>query len=129
MTEKKYNFTPGRSGNPNGRPKGTGKRVSSLRGIFNKLKKMDQEAIDTIQKSLTEGVAVDKDKVQTAKWVITTITTLHRACLSEEESKSLKDDEYIPTPDGSNADTVEDTVDRSKTENVFSIELPNKKDK
>lgn len=116
-------FKEGRSGNPNGRPKGTGKKVSSLRGIFNKLKKMDQEAIDAIQASLTEGSTIDKDKVQTAKWVITTIATLHKACLSEEEAKNTaKEDEDTP-PVGDNADTVEDEVDRSKLENVFSIEM------
>lgn len=117
-------FKEGRSGNPNGRPKGPGKKVSSLRGIFNKLKKMDQEAIDAIQASLTKGSTIDKDKVQTAKWVITTIATLHKACLSEEEAKnSTKEDDYIAPPDGDNADTVEDEVDRSKLENVFSIEM------
>lgn len=126
MAEKKYNFTPGKSGNPQGRPKGTGKKISALRGILNKLKKMDQEAIDTIQKSLTEGATVDKDKVQTAKWVITTITTVHRACLSEEEAKALKDEDETPTADSGNADTTEDEVDRSKVENVFSIELSKK---
>lgn len=116
-------FKEGRSGNPNGRPKGPGKKVSSLRGIFNKLKKMDQEAIDAIQASLTEGSTIDKDKVQTAKWVITTIATLHKACLSEEEAKNTtKEDEDTP-PVGDNADTVEDEVDRSKLENVFSIEM------
>ena len=116
-------FKKGISPNPNGRPKGTGKKVSSLRGIFNKLKKMDQEAIDAIQASLTEGSTIDKDKVQTAKWVITTIATLHKACLSEEEAKNTtKEDEDTP-PAGDNADTVEDEVDRSKLENVFSIEM------
>ena len=117
-------FKKGVSPNPNGRPKGTGKKVSSLRGIFNKLKKMDQEAIDAIQASLTEGSTIDKDKVQTAKWVITTIATLHKACLSEEEAKNTaKEDEDTPTSGVDSADTVEDEIDRSKIENVFSIEM------
>lgn len=117
-------FKKGVSPNPNGRPKGPGKKVSSLRGIFNKLKKMDQEAIDAIQASLTEGSTIDKDKVQTAKWVITTIATLHKACLSEEEAKNTaKEDEDTPTSGADSADTVEDEIDRSKIENVFSIEM------
>ena len=117
-----------KSPNPNGRPKGTtGKKVSSLRGIFNKLKKMDQEAIDAIQASLTEGSTIDKDKVQTAKWVITTIATLHKACLAEEEAKTQKAAEDDTPSADCGADTVEDEVDRSKIENVFSIEMAPKK--
>lgn len=118
-------FKKGVSPNPNGRPKGPGKKVSSLRGIFNKLKKMDQEAIDAIQASLTEGSTIDKDKVQTARWVITTIATLHKACLSEEEERltnSTASGASAQSDDGG-ADTVEDEVDRSKIENVFSIEM------
>lgn len=122
MSERKYNFKPGRSGNPQGRPKGTGKKVSSLRGLFNKLKKMDQESIDIIQKSLTEGSTVDKDKVQTAKWVVTTITTLHKACLAEEEAKTPTSEDEAPVV-SDDADKVEDEVDRSKIENVFSIDM------
>lgn len=113
-----------KSPNPTGRPKGSGKKISSLRTIFNKLKKMDQEAIDAIQASLTEGSTIDKDKVQTAKWVITTIATLHKACLSEEEAKTTAKSDDEPSADGGeNADTVGDEVDRSKIENVFSIEM------
>lgn len=131
MTAKRQptnGFKKGASPNPNGRPKGPGKKVSSLRGIFNKLKKMDQEAIDAIQASLTEGSTIDKDKVQTAKWVITTIATLHKACLSEEEEKSANASAQSnsDTPVGDGADTVEDEVDRSKIENVFSIEMATK---
>ena len=128
MTAKRQptnGFKKGASPNPNGRPKGPGKKVSSLRGIFNKLKKMDQEAIDAIQASLTEGSVVDKDKVQTAKWVITTIATLHKACLSEEEDKTVgaRTQEFGTPSSEDNGDTVEDEVDRSKIENVFSIEM------
>lgn len=120
-------FEKGRkSPNPNGRPKGTGKKVSSLRGIFNKLKKMDQEAIDAIQASLTDGSTIDKDKVQTAKWVITTIATLHKACLSEEEARTQKSETDTESVGADNGDTVEDEVDRSKIENVFSIEMASK---
>jgi Family of unknown function (DUF5681) len=121
MAKSTSGFKPGSSGNPNGRPKGAATRkVSSLRGIFNKLKKMDTEAIDTIQKSLTEGSVVDKDKVQTAKWVITTITQLHKACLSEEEGKSSKDTEDTP-PEIEDGD-----VDRSSKANIFSISMSDK---
>lgn len=114
MTNKTWE--KGVSGNPKGRPKGSGRKVSSLRGIFNKLKKMDQEAIDTIQKSLTEGSTVDKDKVQTAKWVITTITTLHKACLAEEEGKA--DSADAETPGEGEEETTEKTPAK-----VFSMDL------
>jgi Family of unknown function (DUF5681) len=122
MAKSTSGFKPGASGNPNGRPKGAATRkVSSLRGIFNRLKKMDVEAIDTIQKSLTEGSQVDKDKVQTAKWVITTITQLHKACLSEEEGRAPKE------PEDSPPEIEEGEVDRSSPANVFSISMPDKK--
>jgi hypothetical protein len=110
-----------KSPNPNGRPKGVpSRKVSSLRGIFNRLKKMDSEAIDTIQKSLTDGCEVDKDKVQTAKWVITTITQLHKACLSEEEGKASKDAEDAPPE-------IEDNDAGRGAAKVFSINMPDKK--
>lgn len=122
-TKKKDGWEKGgASPNPNGRPKGSGRKVSSLRTIFNKLKKMDQEAIDTIQKSLTEGSAVDKDKVQTAKWVINTITVVHKACLQEESDKASTD-----TDNATNVDPEDpDAVDRSSVAKVFSIAMSDK---
>ena len=117
-------FKPKSSGNPKGRPKGVSK--SALRGILHKLKKMDQEAIDTIQKSLTEGSTVDKDKVQTAKWVVNTITLVHKAVLAEEDKTSGRAAD-APEPDGEDT-TDPDYVDRSTVAKVFSISMPDKKD-
>jgi hypothetical protein len=117
-------FKQGTSGNKAGRPKGVSK--SALRGILAKLKKMDQEAIDTIQKSLTEGSTVDKDKVQTAKWVVNTITLVHKAVLAEEDKTSVARQE---APEQDNEDTTDpDYVDRSTVAKVFSISMPDKKD-
>ncbi len=122
-TKKKDGWEKGgASPNPNGRPKGSGRKVSSLRTIFNKLKKMDQEAIDTIQKSLTEGSSVDKDKVQTAKWVINTITVVHKACLQEEGDKASTDTDNAASVDPEDPDAV----DRSDVAKVFSIAMSNK---
>jgi hypothetical protein len=115
-------FKQGTSGNKAGRPKGVSK--SALRGILHKLKKMDQEAIDTIQKSLTEGSMVDKDKVQTAKWVVNTITLVHKAVLAEEDKGSARTE----SPDAEPEDTTDpDYVDRSTVAQVFSISMPDKK--
>lgn len=122
-TKKKDGWEKGgASPNPNGRPKGSGRKVSSLRTIFNKLKKMDQEAIDTIQKSLTEGSSVDKDKVQTAKWVINTITVVHKACLQEESDKTSTDTDNVTNVDPEDPDAV----DRSSVAKVFSIAMSDK---
>ncbi len=118
-------FKPKASGNPKGRPKGVNR--SALRGILAKLKKMDQEAIDTIQKSLTEGSTVDKDKVQTAKWVVNTITLVHKAVLAEEDKTVRATTDGAPEQD--NEDTTDpDYVDRSTVAKVFSISMPDKKD-
>lgn len=120
MAVKKESWEKGgASPNPKGRPKGAGRKVSSLRTIFNKLKKMDQEAIDTIQKSLSEGSSVDKDKVQTAKWVINTITVIHKACLQEEEGKASNNEDTTQTGE----DVDPDAVDRSTVSKVFSIAM------
>lgn len=123
MAAKKESWEKGgASPNPKGRPKGAGRKVSSLRTIFNKLKKMDQEAIDTIQKSLTEGSSVDKDKVQTAKWVINTITVVHKACLQEEGDKTSTDTDNVTNVDPEDPDAV----DRSSVAKVFSIAMSDK---
>ena len=101
MEEKKKNpgFQKGRSGNENGRPKtGVGKPISRLRSTLNKLKGLEPDAVDIIEKVIKgqkqelneDGEVVGviaKEQVDTAKWVITMINTLTRGAIAEESYK------------------------------------------
>lgn len=98
MTTK---FKPGTSGNTNGRPKGrTSKPISRLRSTLNKLKQLEEDAIDVIEKSLMGEDDVDKPRVDTAKWIITSISSLTRTAIAEESYRTdlkMKDEEVKAT--------------------------------
>lgn len=83
-----------RSPNPNGRPKGTGKPISGLRSTLGKLRELEAKCIENIsavvngmhkgdkEKDISE---VDKQMLETSKWVISTISSMSRAASGEEE--------------------------------------------
>lgn len=79
-------WKPGQSGNPNGRPKGTGKPISRLRSMLKKLEEMSDSALDNIKKSV-DGEEVDKTILDSSKYVINTVSSLTKACLQEEQFK------------------------------------------
>ncbi|MNK14304.1 hypothetical protein D3C87_324040 [compost metagenome] len=78
-----------------GRPLGSTRKTSQLKPVFNQLKKMSPEALANIQKSVS-GAVVDKDVLSSSKWVVNTLTTVHKAVISEEEGLKIKDDETTP---------------------------------
>lgn len=75
-----------------GRPFGSTRKSSQLKPVFQQLKKMSPEALANIQKSVS-GAIVDKDVLASSKWVVNTLTTVHKAVISEEEGLKMKDDE------------------------------------
>ena len=72
--------------NPKGRPKGTAKPISRLRSTLNKLKGLEPEAVEIIEKIIS-GAEVDKSQADTAKWVISMINTLTKGAIAEESYK------------------------------------------
>jgi hypothetical protein len=107
---KDTKFKQGSSGNLNGRPKGkVAKPISRLRSTLNKLKQLEPDAIEVIEKSLLgkSGVEtkddgettehVEKSQVDTAKWIITSIASLTRTAIAEETYRSdLQEKNSIP---------------------------------
>jgi hypothetical protein len=92
MTAKKETkgtaWKPGQSGNMNGRPKGTGRPVSRLRGTLNKLKGIEPEAIAIIEGVVKGDLAnFTKDQIDMAKWIIAQINSLTRGAIAEESFK------------------------------------------
>lgn len=84
-TKNKINlFQPNESGNPNGRPRGTGRSVSRLRRTITKLEEYVDAAVDNVGRSVN-GEDVDKSTLDSSKWVITTIPALSRAATAEEQ--------------------------------------------
>ena len=76
------------SPNPAGRPKGTATPISRLRSTLNKLKGLEPEAIQIIEKVIKSDLAnVSKDQIDMAKWVIGQINTLTRGAIAEESFK------------------------------------------
>ena len=77
-----------------GRPTGTvGTKISKLKRITNKLVSMaNGQSMEIIQDSL-DGKPVDKEKLATAKWTVTSAKEFHKACLQEEESKRAEIDD------------------------------------
>lgn len=77
-----------------GRPTGTvGTKISKLKRIANRLEQMARtQGIETIQDSL-DGKVVDKDKLATAKWVVTTAKEFHKTVLQEEQEKKQEIDD------------------------------------
>lgn len=84
-------FQKGKSGNPAGRPKGSGKAKSRMRTTLTKLYSIESEAIELIRQSMTgkdkDGNPVkdpSKEKVDMAKFVVKAIESLNNTCLREE---------------------------------------------
>lgn len=71
-----------------GRPVGSKGKISRLRRLLTQLEGMAKtQAPQVIQRSL-DGEAVDKDQLATAKWIVNTVVTVHKACVAEEEIKN-----------------------------------------
>lgn len=76
------------SPNPRGRPKNTGRPISRLRSTLNKLKRIEPEAIEIIEKVISgESEDLNKDQIDMSKWTITMINTLTRGAIAEESFK------------------------------------------
>ena len=87
----------GASLNPAGRPKETPEqkaakmKQSKLRKTEKELLKLNPAALENIRKSV-EGEVIDKEVVNTSKWVVTTTVTVSKAAMVEEiELNGLKD--------------------------------------
>lgn len=92
LHENDTRFQPGVSGNPAGRPKGSGKKHprSKMRTQLVKLCGLQDDALEIIRISMTgknssgESVKIEKDKVDMAKFVVKSIESLNNTCLREE---------------------------------------------
>lgn len=94
MSQEKEKVVPktawkkGKSANPNGRPRGTGKPISRLRSTLNKLKEREQLAVEIIDEVL-EGrhENLTKEQIEMAKWVLSKIESYTRSAIHEESFK------------------------------------------
>jgi len=75
-----------------GRPPGSTQKSSQLKPVLGRLKRLSNKALENIQDSV-EGKIVDKDVLASSKWVVNTLTTVHKAVLAEEEGIRGKDDD------------------------------------
>lgn len=79
MTNKKKEVKKG------GRPKGGINRpTSDMRKTLAALREMETKALKNIKDSLS-GADLDKESLATAKWLITTIVTVNRAAIADEQ--------------------------------------------
>lgn len=90
--ERDTRFRPGQSGNPAGRPKGSGKKNprSKMRTQLAKLCELQPDALEILRISMTgknsagEPATMTKEKVDMAKFVVNKIESLNNTCLREE---------------------------------------------
>lgn len=93
LHENDTRFQPGVSGNPAGRPKGSGKKHprSKMRTQLVKLCALQDDALEILRISMTgknsageEVKNMTKEKVDMAKFVVKSIESLNNTCLREE---------------------------------------------
>jgi hypothetical protein len=90
--ERDTRFQPGVSGNPAGRPKGSGKKNprSKMRTQLAKLCELQPDALEILRISMTgknsdgQPATMTKEKVDMAKFVVNKIESLNNTCLREE---------------------------------------------
>lgn len=107
------------SPNPAGRPRKTGKPVSSLRKTLSKLKALETKSLENIEKSVN-GQEVDKECLASSKWVINSVVSVQKACVAEELAVH-----------GIRSDNAEDTQEEKEEEPQvrFSLhQLPTPRD-
>lgn len=80
-----------------GRPFGATTKQAKLQRIANRLEQMARtQSMQIIQDSL-DGKDVDKEKLSTAKWTVTTAKEFHKACLQEKEMKNAAKEDETPS--------------------------------
>lgn len=60
------------------------KTISPLRKTLNKLRDMEEKSLENIRKAV-DGTDLDKQQLETSKWVISTVASLTRAATQDEE--------------------------------------------
>lgn len=102
--------------NKGGRPKGSSTKISKMQRIANRLEEMARiDALPLIQKSLDGVEPVDKDRLATAKWTISSAKDFNNAVLSEKKARAEKDAEGQPV--------VEIDEDDENAPAVFSLKI------
>jgi hypothetical protein len=113
------------SNNPTGldsegnKPKRNPKKQSKLRRTESQLLRLNAKALETIEKSVSGDVTVDKEVLTTCKWVISTTTAVSKAALAEELGiASLKSKE-----DREDAESSQESEDDEEILVVFSTTM------
>lgn len=120
----------GLSSNPQNRNqrgiKGPRVRKSELRKLITKLSKMEDKAVENIEKSI-EGTDVPKEQLSSSRWLVERIASLTTAAVNEEQRRNAIKQSL--------QDNTEDTPDEDSSEGItekparFSLHmLPTKKE-
>lgn len=81
-------WVKGQSGNPRGRPRGTGRPISPLRSTLNKLKGSEAESADIIARVIDGDEEVSNKQADMAKWLISMLVTMTRGAIAEEDHRT-----------------------------------------
>lgn len=101
--------------NKGGRPKGSTTKISKMQRIANRLEEMARvDALPLIQASL-DGEPVDKDRLTTAKWTVSSAKDFHNTVLAEKKARAEKDAAGNPV--------VEVEEDDENAPAVFSLKI------
>lgn len=125
-------FKPGQSGNPKGRPKGSGKAKSRMRTTLKELYGIQGDAIEILRISMTgfdsngRPAEAPKDKVDMAKFVVKAIESINNSCLREEGMIiNIRDK---GNDDGAN-ELESNQVAPADVSGAFSMDMPDEEDR
>lgn len=117
-------FPKGQSGNSRGSTQKVRIIKSPLRKTADSLREVEQDALEAI-KSAVRGEKVEKEQLDTSKWVISTIMQIDKAASSEEISNAkIRLDSKKAQENDAGPDMVH-TADVLDGKSKFSLVCPN----
>lgn len=108
-------------GNKHGSPAKTRIKKSKLRGLAEKLRQREDEALAIVDRSLKED-KVGNETVSTAKWVLQSIVSIEKAALAEEMTNfNARLKGRSPTEEGGEPEQSPEEIEREMPQRLSLV--------